>query len=520
MIPPVAVQPGTGFKTLGQGKKSYGQILKSSALIGGSSVVNIGLTVVRTKAMALLLGPAGIGLLGLYGSICDITRTLAGMGVNSSGVRQIAEAVGSGDSQRVARTVTTLRRVAFYSGALGAMLLLVFCKPVARLTFGDDSRMLAVALLGLAAFFSDVSAGQGALIQGMRRISDLARMNVLGALYGTVFSILIVYFFGEAGLVPALVCGAAMNILTSWWYARKIKVEAITVSVREILQEASALLKLGAILMASSLMALGVGYLVRILVLHTTGIEDTGCYQAAWALGGLYVGFILQAMGTDFYPRLTAVANDNVECNRLVNEQMEVGLLIAGPGVLATLTFAPWVMTLFYSAKFGLAVEILRWICLGMILRVASWPMGFILLAKNNRKLYFFSELFSNLFCVGLTWAGLLIFGLNGTGMAFLALYGIYFAGMYFIVRRLCGFRLSKPNRRLGFMFVPLITILFLSWYFLPYLVTGALGTAATLLTGVYSLKTLCGLVPWERLPRAAQKIIMLCRLAPADTEL
>jgi PST family polysaccharide transporter len=497
--------------------KTYGQILKSSALIGGSSVVNIGLTAVRTKAMALLLGPAGIGLLGLYGSICDLTRTVAGMGINSSGVRQIAEAVGSGDSQRIARTVTTLRRVAFYSGALGAVLLLVFCKPVARLTFGDDRRMLAVALLALAVLFGDVSVGQGALVQGMRRISDLARMNVLGALYGTVFSILIVYFFGEPGLVPALVCAAAMNILTSWWYARKIKVEAVQIGFRQIFQEASALLKLGAILMVSSLMTLGVYYLVRVLVLHKIGIEAAGYYQAALLLGGYYVGFVLQAMGADFYPRLTAVANDNVECTRLVNEQMEVGLLIAGPGVLATLTFAPWVIILFFSDKFGPAVEILRWVCLGMMLRVASWPMGYILLAKNEGELFFWSELCSNVLCLGLTWTGLLIFGLNGTGMAFFAIYVIYFAGIYLIVRWLCGFRISMPNRRLGFLFVPLIAVVFLSWYFLPHLAAGALGAVATLLAGVYSLKTLCALVPLERFPRAAQRMIVLFRLAPSN---
>src|ERR1700741_1667952 len=103
-------------------KKSYGQILKSSAIVGGSSVLNIGFGIVRTKAMALLLGPAGIGLLGLYGSIADLARCLAGLGINSSGVRQIAEAVGTGDSHRVACTVTTLRRVAFYTGGLGALL--------------------------------------------------------------------------------------------------------------------------------------------------------------------------------------------------------------------------------------------------------------------------------------------------------------------------------------------------------------------------------------------------------------
>src|SRR5450759_3758202 len=90
-------------------KDTYGQILKSTALVGGSSVINIAIGIIRTKAIAVLLGPAGFGLAGLYGSVSNLTQSVAGMGINSSGVRQIAEAVGSGDTERIARTAVVLR---------------------------------------------------------------------------------------------------------------------------------------------------------------------------------------------------------------------------------------------------------------------------------------------------------------------------------------------------------------------------------------------------------------------------
>jgi PST family polysaccharide transporter len=497
--------------------KTYGQILKSSALIGGSSAVNVCFRIVRTKAMALILGPTGFGLLGLYDSIAELTRSVAGMGVKTSGVRQIAEAVGAGDTQCIARTVTTLRRVAFCSGGLGALLLMILCKPVSRLTFGDDKHAVAVALLALAVFFSDVSDGQAALVQGMRRISDLARMSIWGAFYGMVLSIPIVYFLGERGVVPSLVCVAAMGILTSWWYARKIKVERVATSLREVIAETSALLKLGLVFMASGLMAMGSFYLVRVIVLRKLDIEAVGFYSAAWGFGGLYVGFILQAMGADFYPRLTAVAKDNAECNRLVNEQAEVGLLIAGPGLLATLTFAPLVIQLFYSDKFGPAVEILRWICLGMMLRVTSWPMGFMLIAKGKGTLFFWSELASNLVYLGLVWLGVMMYRLPGAGMAFFGSYVVYWLGIYLIVRRLSGFRWSTTNLRLAAIFLPGIAAVFVGWYFLSHIAAAILGVTLTLLTGIYSLRTLCALVPLERFPKLAQKIILFFRLAPPN---
>lgn len=498
-----------------QPKKSHAQVLKSSSLIGASSIIDIGFRVARAKAIALLLGPAGIGLFGLFGSISEMTRSIAGMGLNKSGVRQIAEAVGSGNVQRISRTVKTLRRAALWSGALGALLLLICSKPVGRLTFGDDRHTGEVALLALVVLMADVSAGQAALIQGVRRIVDLAKMNVLAAFYGTLFGIPIIYFFGEPGLVPSLVCVAAMGILTSWWYARKVKVQLVPMTLRDILHESSTLLKLGVVFMASSLMTIGSGYLVRIVIARRLGVENAGYFQAAWALSGVYASFIISSMEAEFYPRLTAVANNSSECNRLVNEQAEVGLLLGGPGLLATLVFAPFVIELFYSAKFGPSVEIFRWICLGMLLRIASFPMCIIVMAKGLGKVYFWCELALGLLFVSFIAVGVDVLGLKGSGIGFFAAYVVYWVGMCLLVHRLTGFHWSAANRQWALYFGPVFSIVFVGWYVLPPILEASSGLVALLLASVYSVRTLGALIPVEKFPRPAKRLLRLFGLAP-----
>jgi enterobacterial common antigen flippase len=194
-------------------KPSYGEILKSSALIGFSTLINLAIGIIRTKAMAVWLGPAGFGLMGLYASIADLAQSLAGMGINASGVRQIAEAVGAGDTERIARAAVVLRRTAVLLGVLGAAVLIAFSRPVSTLTFGSDQHAVAVKLLSATVLFSCLSGGQAALLQGMRRISDLVKMGVLGAAAGAVISIPIVYALREDGIVPALICGAAISLI-------------------------------------------------------------------------------------------------------------------------------------------------------------------------------------------------------------------------------------------------------------------------------------------------------------------
>ena len=166
-------------------------------------------------------------------------------------------------------------------------------------------------------------------------------------------------------------------------------------------------------------------------------------------------------MGADFYPRLTAVAQDNAEGNRLINEQAEIGLLLAGPGIIATLTLAPFVMSLFYSSKFGPAVEVLRWICLGMFLRVSSWPMACILFAKGEGRLFFLTELVSQVAQIGLVWFRPHVFWIERRGHGIFRLVILYWLIIYSTVRRLTGFRWSTANKRLALLIVPLLAALF-----------------------------------------------------------
>jgi PST family polysaccharide transporter len=485
------------------GGQSYTQILKSTALIGGSSVVTVLFAIVRNKAMALLIGPAGVGLMGLYGSIADIAHALAGLGIQASGVRQIADAVGSGDANRIARTVTVLRRTSVVLGLLGALLLAALALPIANFTFDDPRYAGGVALLSAAIFFRMLADGQAALIQGMRYIGSLARSNVIAAFFSTAISIPLIYLFGVSGIVPSLVAIAAASLATSWWYGRQIRLGTNPMSTVQVRQEAAALLKLGAVFMISGFLTLGTAYAVRIIVLRAEGMSAAGLYQAAWALGGLYAGFILQAMGTDFYPRLTAVSKDDAECNRLVNEQVQVSILLAGPGLIATLTAAPLVLRLLYSPEFYAAVDLLRWICLGMMLRVIAWPLGFIVLAKGARRAFFWTEVAATLVHIGLAWLLVGTVGLVGAGAAFFGLYVWHSLLIYATVRHLSGFRWSTANRKLTLIFLPASALVFGALVVLPLWPATILGFLSATLSGAYSLLMLSELVPLSSLPAA-----------------
>ena len=211
---------------------------------------------------------------------------------------------------------------------------------------------------------------------------------------------------------------------------------------------------------------------------------------AAATISTTYIGFVLGAMGTDYYPRLTATIHDHEAVNRLVNEQTEVALLLAGPVFLAMLGLAPWVIELLYSSSFHPAAEVLRWQVLGDVLKVCSWPLGFIILAAGDGRTFMLSETVAVTVFVLLTWLLLPFLGVLATGLAFVGMYAVHLPFVYLLAQRRTGFVWIINVRR---QFVALLIsgsliLVMAEW---SALASGALGLLLSAGFTLYSLNRL-----------------------------
>lgn len=398
----------------------------------------------QTKTLAVLLGPSGTGLAGSYVSAVSLISTVSGMGISFGGVRQIAAANGTGDVEGIAHATITLRRTALVSGLVGMLIVLLFSETLSRTTFGTGSHSDAFALVSLTLLFGAISSGQNALLQGLRRLRELALSQILGLAAGAIASITCVMLLREKGIALFLVTSSAFGILLSWWFARKVKLPSIHVSWRESICEARVLVAVGFSFVVAGLMSSGTDYLTRIWIVREAGLDAVGHYQATWTLGAYYVSVVTGAMAADFFPHLTSVANDDVAVNRLVNEQIEIGLLLALPGVVATMVLAPLVLRVFYSGAFVDAAEVVRWQIFGVLLRVASWPLGMVLQAKGKATLFLVTELAFYAIAVPAYLIGIRNCGLIGWGVAFSLAYCFYLCGMLTVCRWQTGFRWSR----------------------------------------------------------------------------
>jgi PST family polysaccharide transporter len=181
-------------------------------------------------------------------------------------------------------------------------------------------------------------------------------------------------------------------------------------------------------------------------------------------------------------------------------------MLLAGPGVLATLTFASLVISVFYDRTFADAVDPLRWICLGMALRVAVWPMGYIVLAQGANAIFFWTEVAATVVHVGLGLTLARWFGVTGAAMGFVGLYIWHGLLIYIIVRKLTGFRWSSTNTRIMSWFFGAILAVFLGFLGLPLWAATGFGLIATIVACFYSLSMIANLVSLDRVPAGLRR--------------
>ena len=423
---------------------SYRSIFKATSLFGGVQVYQILIQIIKSKFVAVLLGPAGVGIMGMYQSGLQLFQQISSMGLAQSAVRDVSEANGSNDIQKIVKTVTVVRKLVWFTGILG-LIIVACCSPLlSKFSFGNYDYTIPFIILSVTLLLDQLSAGQKVVLQGMRRLKELAKCTAFGVTFGLITSVPLYYWIGIDGIVPTLVLNSVCSLIISWFYSKKITIEKVQVTPKQTLEQGKQMLVMGVSMSLSGIFASVVSYAIRGFIQDNGGVEQVGLFQAGFVIMTTYVGMVMNAIATDYYPRLAAINKDNEKCREVVSQQGEIGTMILAPMLTCCLVFMPFVLQLLYSDKFLAANEYISWACLGMMLRMASWVISFLYVAKAESKLFVVLEFSANLTYLVLSLLGYKFLGLVGLGIAFALQYVVYFLIVYLIARKRYDFRFSQ----------------------------------------------------------------------------
>lgn len=425
-------------------EKAYKNIFKTTFLFSFVQVFNILVKLVLNKIVALLLGAEGMGLIGIYHSTISLLKTGADLGVSQSAVRDISEANNSGDKQRFSKITTVTNKVILFTSVLGVVLTVVLSPLLSKWTLGNYSHTIAYVWLGLVVGLNVLTDGQLAILKGMRQLRDLAKASMIGSAVGLVSGAPMYYFFEINGIVPSLLITAFSSLFFSNYYVRKVKFEKLKLSSKQIVQEASPMVKMGIALMLVGFLGYLFSLIVSSYIRSNGGLEIVGYYQAGVTIIGSYFGIVISSMTTDYYPRISAVNSNNVKLQDEVNRQSEVGLTLLFPIVVLFVFLSPFFIKILYSEEFAQSIYYTDYAIIGTILIVCSNSMGMILLAKQNTKVFLTSTFFQRLIIIFVFIILYNAYGLAGLGVSYLIMNVLHFVLMIIIMKRLYDIKFSK----------------------------------------------------------------------------
>lgn len=416
-------------------RSSYRQIVKATSLFGGVQFFQIIISIVRSKFVAILLGPSGMGVVGLLTTSTGLITGLTNFGLGTSAVKNISEATATNDNERISTVILVMRRLLWVTGLLGALVTLIFSPLLSEFTFGNKDYTLAFVWISITLLFNQLSTGELVILQALRHLQNLAKANVYGSFVGLLITIPLYYKFGIEGIVPVIIITSFVTLFFSWYFAKKVKLENTSVSYTKTVAEGKSMMVMGFMISLSGLITLIAAYLLRIFINRTGNVADVGFYSAGFTIINTYVGMIFTAMGTDYYPRLSVVASDDEQCKQLINQQSEIALLILAPILIAFLIFVNWAIIILYSSQFLSITGMVYWATMGIFFKAVSWAIAFVFLAKGVGKLYFWNEFFGSIYFLLFSLLGYYYGGLTGLGVSFLISYILYLIQVFFIAK-------------------------------------------------------------------------------------
>ncbi len=434
--------------------QGYSHVLKYTGLFGGVQGLNILVGIIRNKLVALILGPAGMGLISLFNSTINLISNATNLGISMSAVKNISEAYDNGDQSTMRRIVRMVRSWSLLTALFGVFLCIVLSPLLNKWTFGWGDHTLHFVLLSPIVGIMAVTGGEMAVLKGVRRLKNLAVISVCNVAAALLTSVPLYYFFGEAAIVPSLLIMALTQMLLTIGYSYKVFPLSLSFE-RTHLDEGMSMVRLGIAFVIAGILGSGAEFVIRSFLNYTSSLETVGLYSTGYMMTMTYAGMVFSAMETDYFPRLSASHTLATTSSTIVNRQIEVSFLLISPLLVFFTIALPILTPLLYSGKFTPVIGMMQVTVFAMYFRAIKLPMAYLPLAKGDSGSYLLLEAIYDVLIVIAVILAFPRWGLLGCGVAITSVGIIDFLVILFYTRMKYGYHISCRVRIYAMMQLP-----------------------------------------------------------------
>ena len=400
------------------------------------SLASVVAAAVRSKAAALFLGPVGVGIVAEVQQLA----TLVLVPLAAFAGPALVQALANRDSPTHERVIGAALA---WTLALGVLLsaAAVLLAPRLLPTNWNIALRTSVALVSSGTLFVALTNVATQTLVFRARLADSARLQVVATIVSALAVVVSTWSFGIVGQFVALVAAPAVMVPLYWRTARESGAWPRALSSWNLSPDFFRLaFTVGGASLAAGVALQGALYVTRLRLELTGGAALNGQFQAAWAIGSLYLGLVLSGIGNFAFPRF-ATADGTEQLQSEVNATAAFVAKFAPPAVLLVVAFSGLGVRLLYSSGFEPAVEILKWQLAGDVAKCFAWAYAGPLLYRGRVRAFMFAEFTVAVFLAGLSWILVPRFGAVGAGQAYLASHVVYLVAATIAARVSLGLR-------------------------------------------------------------------------------
>ncbi|MCW0405276.1 Lipid III flippase [Xanthomonas sacchari] len=409
-------------------------VLRSGVYSGVATAAKLLSALLVLKLVAVYAGPAGVARLGQFTSLMSLLAVVAGGGIGAGVVKYVAEY--RDDAQSLTRLLGSALGYACVAACAMGVAALLCSRLIAERLLGDAQYQPLICVLAVAQLGIALANYILAVVNGFMDVRRLAFVQVSGAVLSVLLVAALAHGMGLSGALLGLVlgqvawlCAGVPALRRSPYFRREmLRIRFDPAMVRR-------LAGFSVMTLASALLPLLVNIGVRDHLAGQFGWQQVGYWQAVSRVSDAYLLFFTTAINVYYLPKLAALHTRQALWQELRGAYRYVlpAVLLAAAAVYLC---RDWITRLLFSADFAAALPLYAPQLLGDVLKIASFVLSYLMLAKAMTRLFVLSECLFAASYLGLVVLFTARMGLIGAVYAFACNYALYLAFNMLVVRR------------------------------------------------------------------------------------
>lgn len=410
-------------------------IVKVFSLTALSTIVRMLTGLISVKVVAVIIGPAGIALLGQLGNFSTIVQNFATLGINNGVTKYIAEF--KDNESQIKRIISTAFRIAIIGSLTVGVFMVCFYHFLSRVVMLSDEYGYVFIVFGLTLVLYAVNNILISILNGYKEFKKYVTVNIVSTILGLFFTLCLVLLWEIKGaLISAVTFQSVMLFVTLFmlrdckWLSREYFTKRFDLKIAKKYLSYT-LMTLVSISVAPVSQLILRGYVIS----HISEVE-AGWWEAMNRISGVYLLVITSSFSVYYLPRLSEIKND-IELRSEIFKAYKVimPMLISGFVLIYFTRFL--VIRLLFTSDFIPMQDLFIWQLAGDLFKIGSWILAYLMIAKTMTRAFILTEILAAVLYVGLAFLFIPYSGVMGITQAYFVNYVIYMGVMLFIFRKI-----------------------------------------------------------------------------------